>query len=539
MADAEISLGLSAQELYSELQNVTAKFVQFSQRVETSGETAGKGFISKLKGAFGNVGNSIGGFFEGAAGQLAGLVSIGAVISEIQNSIHQGSEIHVTASKFGLDAVELQTIANAGKVAGLELDQVARGMALLAINAQSALAPTSKQAIAMEQLGINAESFAKLNPADQVLTLATAYKASAQDGAAFAAVSDLIGRKNTAMIPLLKEGGAGIEKLAKNFSTLTEEETASLHEIQVAEETWISKLHITVGKAVAGWGAIWHAIRGEGGVNIEDIFEKLAPEVKTPTLTKEQIKEEQADEKESTRDQVRTQDDADRDKEKLDKIEEEDRLASLPFEQRNKEQHEKAAALLDQSVNAQGLDDDERVQLKLQYHEIVKEIQRDEKDHAREMERDEKERQRDALAAWKEQERLNNRTPEEIQADNLKAAQAADLADRRAHGSYTGPGGGEHSGLVTTGVEGSGPIRGGSLIGERSTEDFHKDFGKRVDLGSKHLDINERLSARDKLKESAKQLGKDSTDKHTSVAEKSLTTLEKIEKNTQDLTANK
>src|SRR5438046_5274752 len=83
MADVGVSLGIDAQELYQELQNVTARFVQFSQQTTQAGEKAGSGFSAGFKGGFGDIGGTI----TQALGALGIGLGIGAAISELKSLV--------------------------------------------------------------------------------------------------------------------------------------------------------------------------------------------------------------------------------------------------------------------------------------------------------------------------------------------------------------------------------------------------------------------------------------------------------------------
>jgi hypothetical protein len=264
MPDASISLGLDAQELYQELQNCTARFAKFAQTTEQAGAQAGGGFMAGIKKGFSGIGASLGGLKDHIGGLIGGYLGF----QGFEKLLSDASEIHHTSERFGLDAEQLQKIANVAKTTGLSMDEVARAMTLLTINAQQALAPTSKQAVAMQQLHINAQQFAKLNPEQKILALADAYSKSGQDGTAFAAVSDLIGRRNTAMIPLLQLGSAEIRKQGAEFHTMSEAEIKDLHNLDVEQKKYVTNIEVGFGKALVAAGHYFkfiHALMKPGG----------------------------------------------------------------------------------------------------------------------------------------------------------------------------------------------------------------------------------------------------------------------------------
>jgi hypothetical protein len=195
------------------------------------------------------------------SGMLAGAFTVGAVIAGIKSIIDKAEEIHHTAARFGIDAVQLQTLGNVAKQDGISMDQLARAMTLLRINAQTAIDPTTKQALAMERLGLSASKFAQLNPEDQILALADAYAKSSKDGEAFADVAELIGKRNTALIPFLEHGSAAILAQAKNWRTLGDAEVEQLHRLKIEEERYLASLQSWSAKVLVGWGYMFEGIK--------------------------------------------------------------------------------------------------------------------------------------------------------------------------------------------------------------------------------------------------------------------------------------
>jgi hypothetical protein len=200
---------------------------------------------------------------QSIASQLQGYLAAGAIIADLQKIATEAENIHRESQRFGIDAEQLQVVTNAAKQLGLDMGTVARTMNLLEINAQKAIDPSTKFALAMEHLGINAKAFAALDPEQKILALADAYKNSAQDGQAYADVAELIGKRNTEMIPLLAQGSQAIIDRGKSMRIMSNEEIDTLHTLKIEEEKYLASLDGILAQAVVGWGRLFATIKKE------------------------------------------------------------------------------------------------------------------------------------------------------------------------------------------------------------------------------------------------------------------------------------
>jgi hypothetical protein len=225
--------------------------VSLSAGVDTSGVAAGMASIENtVKQAAQSIGST-----------LQQYLAVGAIVADLQKIADQAENIHRESERFHVDAEQLQVVSNAAKQLGLDIGTVARTMNLLEINAQAALDPTTKQALAMEHLGISAKAFAALNPEQQFLALADAYKNSAQDGQAYADVAQLIGKRNTELIPLLAQGSQAILDHGKSMRVMSNEEIDTLHALKVEEDKYLANLDGILAQAIVGWGRFFTTLK--------------------------------------------------------------------------------------------------------------------------------------------------------------------------------------------------------------------------------------------------------------------------------------
>ena len=225
--------------------------ISLSAGVDTSGVAAG---MASIENTVQKTGQTI-------ASHFAGLFSVGVLIAGVERVIAKMAEIHKQAERFDIDAEQFQRVANAAKAVDISSGAVARSMNLMAINAQKALDPSTKQAKALDDLGINAAKFAAAAPWDRVLMLSDAYVTAEDKSAAFVDISEIVGKKNTELIALFEQGRQKIQEYADKFPVLSNAEVAALAEMHVAQERYTANLDNFIAKAVVSWGHLFDSIK--------------------------------------------------------------------------------------------------------------------------------------------------------------------------------------------------------------------------------------------------------------------------------------
>src|SRR5215471_15140925 len=184
-----------------------------------------------------------------------------AIVAEVQKVLDAASEVHKQSERFGIDAEQFQKISNAAKEFGIEGGTVARAMNLMQLNAEKALVPTSKQAKALEDLGISAEQFAAAKPWEKVLMLSNSYTTAADQGKAYADVAQIVGTRNTELVALFEQGAIKIQELAAQFPVLSNAEIKALHDMKVAEDVYRANLSSNVATLTVIWGGLFNFLR--------------------------------------------------------------------------------------------------------------------------------------------------------------------------------------------------------------------------------------------------------------------------------------
>lgn len=225
--------------------------VRISTEVDTSGIAAGMAAIQ----------NQVQKTGEGIVSHFTSLFGAGVIIAEVEKVVSKFDDIHKQAARFSIDAEEFQKVANAAKELGIESETVARVMNIMEINAQKALDPTTKQAKAMEDLGISAKEFAAASPWDKQLLMADAYQRAGDKGQFYAEVSDIVGKKNTEMVALWAQGAAKMEEFASKFPVLSKAQVDAMHEIKASQDQYLANLDSFVAKAIVSWGHLFDYIK--------------------------------------------------------------------------------------------------------------------------------------------------------------------------------------------------------------------------------------------------------------------------------------
>jgi hypothetical protein len=228
--------------------------------------------------------NSIGSYLSSA-------FTAGAIIAELQRVANAADEIHKQSARFNIDADEFQKVANAAKEMGISGEQVAQALNFIRINAEKALDPTTKQALAMEQLGISAKAFAAASPWEQVLMLSRAYVDANDKAAAYAEITQIGSRRMTEFIALLAQGPDKIKEFSGQFPILDKAMIDTVHDVKVQEEQALAELDDFFAKSVVGISLSIQLIKQEWtnftdwfNINVASWWNKLPDWAKTGNI---------------------------------------------------------------------------------------------------------------------------------------------------------------------------------------------------------------------------------------------------------------
>ena len=138
-------------------------------------------------------------------GMIAGAFAAGTVISFLSNMRQEIARVVDLAQRFDTSAESIQRVGNAAKLAGSDIEAVAKQMTKLTIEA-------ANSGDKLEALGINAEEFINSDMEGKLLLLAGAYEGAGDSQERMILLMELLGNRGQDILPLLAQGAAGLKK---------------------------------------------------------------------------------------------------------------------------------------------------------------------------------------------------------------------------------------------------------------------------------------------------------------------------------------
>lgn len=180
--------------------------------------------MDTAKSSVGDAMKSIEGYVniaKGALVGLAGVASVGAFAGMIKSSIDATGALHDLAIQTGASEAALGAFRAAGAYTDTSIQQITGSMAKMSKNLFATSEDGKGAALAVKALGLDFDSFSKMKPEDQMLTIAKSMN-QFQDGTDKSAVAmALFGKEGAKMLPFLKDLGDSSDELT---SKLTDQE---------------------------------------------------------------------------------------------------------------------------------------------------------------------------------------------------------------------------------------------------------------------------------------------------------------------------
>lgn len=222
----------------------------------------------KTQAAFNSVTTSLGAlktrsdslFSAFSGGVAGGLVTglLGAGFSTyIQSAINDLDKLDESAERLGMSVESLSALNFAGRMNGLEFEDMTAALTKLSVKMQEAAAGSKEAGALFADIGVKVkDSAGNLKPAEQMLAEIADRFATFEDGAAKTALSvDMFGKSGAKLVPLLNGGADGLERMRKEAENLGGVIDAKLAK-QAAEFNdnldRLSVLSGTVAKSIAG-----------------------------------------------------------------------------------------------------------------------------------------------------------------------------------------------------------------------------------------------------------------------------------------------
>lgn len=187
----------------------------------------------KTLAAFNSVQNSLGALktrsdslFSGLSGGLAGGLAAGLLgagfSAYISGAIDSLDKLDEAAERLGMSTENLSALAYAGKMTGLEFEDMTGAITKLSVKMQEAASGSAEAAALFKDVGVKVkDANGNLKPAEVLLAEIAERFTAFEDGAGKTALAvDLFGKSGAKLVPLLNGGASGLEKMRKEAEAL-------------------------------------------------------------------------------------------------------------------------------------------------------------------------------------------------------------------------------------------------------------------------------------------------------------------------------
>lgn len=203
------------------------------------------GAVDKTKAAFASVAKSLNvvrkALFSFKTG-IAAALGVGGLGLLIKSSMQSIDVLGKTASKLGITTQELQKMRYAAGLAGVETRTMDMALQRFTRRLSEAANDTGEAKDALKELGIDAQSFAKLPLEQQMIKLAGSFEKVTSEGDRVRLAFKLFDSEGVSMINILQDGSAALKEMfndAENLGVLLS--TSAVRGVEYANDEF-SKL---------------------------------------------------------------------------------------------------------------------------------------------------------------------------------------------------------------------------------------------------------------------------------------------------------
>ena len=212
-----------------------------------------KPFQKKIK----RVQNSV----KKTTGMLKGMgmaIGTAGIVAGISRTIQHFDRLGKIATRLDMSAEALQRLGHAAELSGSNMAQLQGIMTRLERRTGEALQNTTgSQAQRFKELNIEVEEFSNLNPEDKILAIADAFNALGGTEQSVASLMGLLDTEVRELLPLLKQGSDGIQKMMGEISVLTDKEVKAMEAAADQIQRFKQWGTTTFGQALMGLSSIF------------------------------------------------------------------------------------------------------------------------------------------------------------------------------------------------------------------------------------------------------------------------------------------
>ena len=238
--DATVKFGYDGKALNAGMAAQERQFVQSASKIESTWNRMGKGLNRGIESAF-------------SLTSAAAAVGATAIIAYGKSTLETYDQVASESKKLNTSAETLQRLGSAAEILGnTNLETLSKG--ILKLRRQLIDDPTGDMAKGLEEIGLKAENFLRLDADQQMLTLADAFEKASADGRAIPLLTEAMGKGFSELIPLLSAGSGELKKFMAEAVVMSESAVAGADELNDKWDVMAGKIS-HVGKALALAGA--------------------------------------------------------------------------------------------------------------------------------------------------------------------------------------------------------------------------------------------------------------------------------------------
>lgn len=236
------------------MSNPEAKVILTAQDRTATAFRSAKANLESLQNAAGKVQGAL-----GAIGIGVSLAAVGTAIGRAAKSaIEFGDQLQKAAARTGIGASEFGVLADAAKMADVEMQTLSKGLRTMQVAISEAGSGGKAQVETFKALGLTFADLAKLKPAEQFLALVDQISKLESPADRARAGTEAFGKAWQDLAPFAEQGAEGIRKATEQIrnlgGALTDDQIAKLGEADTAiknlDRSW-SNFARTLTAAVA------------------------------------------------------------------------------------------------------------------------------------------------------------------------------------------------------------------------------------------------------------------------------------------------
>lgn len=238
--DATVKFGYDGKALNAGLSAQERQMVQSANKIESTWNRMGKWLNRGIESAF-------------TLTNAAAAVGVTAILAYGKSTLETYDQVASESKKLNTSAETLQRLGSAAEILGnTNLETLSKS--ILKLRRQLIDDPTGDMAKGLEEIGLKAEDFLRLDADQQMLTLADAFEKASADGRAIPLLTEAMGKGFSELIPLLSAGRGELQKFMSEAVVMSDSAVAGADELNDKWDVMAGKIS-HVGKALALAGA--------------------------------------------------------------------------------------------------------------------------------------------------------------------------------------------------------------------------------------------------------------------------------------------